>query len=148
MEDKIKQMDRMASLEEKHAISLESESLGLGDDAINGLVASIAHDSKKHAGLYRTISTLLERGSLAIPEFQADEYLSSLEKHIEVEKKMLDGVQAMLEGEKDERVRFLLSEILSDEVRHHRRDTIPEEDIWNMLWRDVESHGAPPDPNV
>jgi hypothetical protein len=53
-------------------------------------------------------------------------------------------------------VRFLLSEILSDEERHHRflsnlletiieRDTISDEDIWNMIWRDVESHGAPPD---
>ncbi len=46
MDDKIEKMERMASLEEEHAIKLESESLGLGDIAVNGLVASIAHDSK------------------------------------------------------------------------------------------------------
>jgi len=33
---------------------------------------------------------------------------------------MRDEVKAMLKGEKDERVKFLLSEILSDEERHHR----------------------------
>ncbi len=98
----------------------------------------------------------MERGNLAIPESQADEFASSLEKHIEVETKMLAEVREILEGEKDERVRFLLSEILSDEERHHRflrnlmdviieRDTISDEDIWNMVWRDVESHGAPAD---
>jgi rubrerythrin len=146
----------MASLEEEHAIRLESESLGLGDIAVHGLVASITHDSKKHAGLYRTISALLQRGSLAIPESQADEFTSSLEKHIEVEKKMRDEVKAMLNGEEDDRVRFLLREILLDEERHHRflrnlmdviigGDMISDEDIWNMIWRDVESHGAPPD---
>ena len=154
MEEKIEKMMRMSSLEEEHAVRLEGESLGLGDIAIHGLVASIAHDSKKHAGIYRTISALLERGNLAIPESQAVDFEISLEKHIEVEKKMLAEVRAILVDEEDERVRFLLSEILSDEERHHRflrnlmdviikRDTISDEDIWNMVWRDVESHGAP-----
>jgi rubrerythrin len=159
MDEKIEKMESMASLEEEHALRLEGESMGLGDAAVNGLVASIAHDSKKHAGLYRTISALLERGDLAIPESQADEFASSLEKHIEVEQRMRDEVRALLKSEEDERVRFLLSEILSDEERHHRflrnlmgaiieRDTISDEDIWNMIWKDVESHGAPPDYEV
>jgi rubrerythrin len=156
MDEKIEKMRSMASLEEEHAIRLEGESLELGDAVVYGLVGSIAHDSKKHAGIYRTIAALLERGNLAIPESQADEFASRLKKHIEVETKMRAGVIAMLNGEGDDRVRFLLSEILSDEERHHRflsnlletiieRDTISDEDIWNMIWRDVESHGAPPD---
>ena len=159
MEEKIKKMASMASLEEEHAVKLEGESLGLGDLAIHGLVASIAYDSKKHAGLYRTISALLERGNLAVPESQAVGFASSLENHIKVETKMLADVKALLKGEEDERVRFLLSEILSDEERHNRflrnlmdviikRDTISDEDIWNMIWKDVESHGAPMDHDV
>jgi hypothetical protein len=156
MEEKLKKMAKMASLEEEYAIRLESESLGLGDLAIHGLVTSIAHDSKKHAGLYRTISAIYERGNLAIPESQAVEYKSSLEKHIEVEVEMLEEVKDLLKNERDERVRFLLSEIIYDEERHHKflsnlleviinRDTISDDDIWGMIWEDVESHGAPLD---
>jgi rubrerythrin len=159
MEEKIEKMRSMASLEEEHAIRLEGESLELGDAVLHGLVGSIAHDSKKHAGIYRTMVALLERGSLAIPESQADGFAAKLEKHIEVETKMREEVRVMLKGEEDDRVKFLLLEILSDEDRHHRflknlleaiieRDTISDEDIWNMIWRDVESHGAPPDHNV
>jgi len=48
----------------------------------------------------------------------------------------------------------LLAEIREDEVRHHalmkrlleaviRRETIFEEDMWNMMWRDVPGHSTP-----
>jgi hypothetical protein len=155
--ERAKEMEKMAQLEEEHALSLDTWYVwGLGNPAIKGLVMSIALDSRKHAGLYRTMATLMEEGSLAIPELEADQFEASLRKHIEVEEKMLAEVKALLKDEKDERIKFLLSEIFADERRHHKfmnnlleviisRATIPEEDIWNMIWRDVESHGAPPD---
>ena len=159
MVEKIEKIKRMATMEEEHAMRLDGESTGLGDATVHGLVESVAHDSKKHAGLYRLISDLLERGFLSIPESEADEFTSRLEKHIEVEKKMREEVRELLKGEEDERVKFILSEILSDEERHHRflknlleviikRDTISDEEMWNMIWKDVESHGAPPDYDV
>ena len=51
-----------------------------------------------------------------------------------------------MEGEQDERVKFILKEIYLDEARHHKflsnllevvvkRDIIFDEEIWNQLWR-------------
>jgi len=70
---------------------------------------------------------------------------------------MMGEAKALMDGEGDDRVRFLLEEIYADEVRHHRflsnlleavvkRDAIFEEDVWKIIWRDVPTHGAPRDP--
>ena len=81
----------------------------------------------------------------------------ALKRHVEVEERMMAEARALLEGEEDERVRTLLSEIYADEARHHaflsnlleavlKRDLIFDEDVWAMIWRDVPTHGAPRDP--
>jgi hypothetical protein len=157
--EKIKKMGEMAKMEEKHAVGLEKDVFGLGNVVVKGLVMSVAHDSQKHASLYRTIASLLKKESLTIVEREAVEFEASLKKHIEVEVKMLEEVEKLLKDEKDDRVKLLLSEVYADEQRHHtfmknlleaviKRGTISDEGIWNLVWRDVESHGAPPSPDV
>ena len=37
MENQIEKLNRIASLEEEHAIKLQGESMGLGDTAVHGL---------------------------------------------------------------------------------------------------------------
>ncbi len=55
---------------------------------------------------------------------------------------------------RNEKVKFLLESIASDEKRHHdllnkimstvvRGETITEGDWWDFLWRNVPFHGAP-----
>lgn len=99
----------------------------------------------------------IKGGPLAVTDREAEQFEDSLKKHIKVEDKMLREVKALMESEEDDRVKFLLSEIYVDEERHHKfmnnllevvikRDIISNEDIWNMLWRDVPTHGAPPSP--
>ena len=157
MSGKVEKMEEMAKMEEEYAMSLDKDVTGLGNIAVNGLVMSIAYDSKKHAGLYRTMATLLKGGPLAVTDIEAEQFEASLKKHIEVEEKMMKEINTLMEGEEDGRVRFLLSEIYADEERHHvfmknlleavvKQDTISDDDIWNMLWRDVPTHGAPRDP--
>ncbi|MFB0557896.1 MAG: hypothetical protein ACETVY_02150, partial [Candidatus Bathyarchaeia archaeon] len=111
---------------------------------------------EKHAGLYRATADIL-KGPLAVTDVEYDKLEVSLKRHIDVEERMMGEARALMEGEGDDRVRFLLEEIYADEVRHHRflsnlleavvkRDAIFEEDVWKIIWRDVPTHGAPRDP--
>ncbi|MFB0558069.1 MAG: hypothetical protein ACETVY_03020 [Candidatus Bathyarchaeia archaeon] len=156
MDDRVRKMEQMAEMEKDYALRYDEDVAGLGNVAIDGLIKGVALDSKKHAGLYMTIADIL-KGPLAITDLEYDRLEVSLKKHIEVEERMMEEAKALMEGEGDDRVRFLLEEIYADEARHHRflsnlleavvkRDAIFEEDIWKMIWRDVPTHGAPRDP--
>jgi hypothetical protein len=156
LNERVKRMEEMAELEEEYAVEYDKNVMGLGNIAIAGLIKGVALDSHKHAGLYRTIATIL-RGPLAVTDNEYDQLEDSLKRHIEVEAEMLEEVEALLADEEDNRVRLLLSEIQVDEERHHRflsnlleavirRDMIFEQDVWDMIWGDVPTHGAPRDP--
>lgn len=156
MVDRIKKMEQMAEMEEEYAVDYDDDVAGMGNVAIAGLMASVALDSKKHAGLYRAIAAIL-KGPLAITDVEYDRLETSLKRHIEVEEKMLAESKELLEGEEDDRAKRLLEEIYADEVRHHaflsnlleavlKRDMIFDEEIWALIWRDVPTHGAPRDP--
>ena len=156
MDDRVRKMEQMAEMEEEYALRYDEDVAGLGNVAIAGLIKGVALDSEKHAGLYRATADIL-KGPLAITEVEYDKLEASLKRHIDVEERMMGEARALMEGEGDDRVRFLLEEIYADEVRHHRflsnlleavvkRDAIFEDDVWKMIWRDVPTHGAPRDP--
>ncbi|MCW4036332.1 MAG: hypothetical protein NWE75_03985 [Candidatus Bathyarchaeota archaeon] len=156
MDDRVRKMEQMAEMEEEYAIRYDEDVAGLGNVAIPGLIKGVALDSEKHAGLYRATADIL-KGPLAVTAVEYDKLEVSLKRHIEVEERMMGEAKALMDGEGDDRVKFLLEEIYADEVRHHRflsnlleavveRDAIFEEDIWKMIWRDVPTHGAPRDP--
>lgn len=149
-------MREMAKLEERYAVDYDDDVAGLGNVAVAGLMMSVALDSRKHAGLYRAIAAILE-GPLGITDVEYDRLEAALKRHVEVEVGMLSEARALLEGVEDDRARRLLEEIVADEVRHHKflsnlleavlaRDMIFEQDVWDMIWRDVPTHGAPRDP--
>ncbi len=67
---------------------------------------------------------------------------------------MMHETKQLLDIERDSRIKHLLMEVYGDEAKHHtlmehllevviKRETIFEEDVWNMLWGDVPGHGAP-----
>ncbi|MHA2083948.1 MAG: hypothetical protein ACXABD_09355 [Candidatus Thorarchaeota archaeon] len=156
MSERVKKMKAMAKMEENYAVDYDKNIEGLSNIAIAGLIRSVSLDSMKHAGLYRVIATILE-GPLGITDLEYDTLEATLRKHIEVEIRMMEEVSSLLKGELDERVKFLLNEIYIDEARHHKflsnlleivvkKDMIFDEEIWNQLWRDVPTHGAPRDP--
>jgi rubrerythrin len=158
MSERAEEMEAMAKMEEDYAVDYDKNVEGLGNIAITGLMRSVSLDSMKHAGLYRTIATII-KGSIGISDLEYDTLEETLRKHIEVETKMMKGVKSLMEGEQDERVKFLLNEIYLDEARHHKflsnlleavlkKDMIFDEEIWDQLWRDVPTHGAPSDPFV
>ncbi len=156
LSDRVRKMEEMAEMEEEYAVAYDKNVMGLGNVAIAELMMSVALDSKKHAGLYRAIATML-KGPLAITDMEYERLEGSLRRHVEVEARMMEEAKALMDGEEDDRVRRLLEEIYADEVRHHRflsnlleavvkKDLIFESDVWDMIWRDVPTHGAPRDP--
>jgi hypothetical protein len=147
-------MKEMAEMEERYAIKLDKDFRGWGNPAVDSLIEAIALDSKKHAVLYRTAAYILEGKSLSIIDIKFDELIASLEKHVETEEKMLKKVKEMIMKVDNEGAMNLLIEIYSDEVSHHpfmrnllelvlKGETITEEDVFNMLFRDLPTGGAP-----
>jgi hypothetical protein len=117
--DRVRKMEEMAEMEEEYAVAYDKNVMGLGNVAIAELMMSVALDSRKHAGLYRAIATIL-KGSLAITDIEYDQLEESLRRHVEVETRMMEEAKALMDGEEDDRVKRLLEEIYADEVRHHR----------------------------
>ncbi len=149
-------MRELAELEERYAVGDDDDVAGLGNVVVAELMMSVALDSRKHAGLYRAIAAILE-GPLGITDVEYDRLEAALKRHVEVEVGMLSEARALLEGVEDDRARRLLEEIVADEERHHKflsnlleavlaRDMILEQDVWDLIWRDVPTHGAPRDP--
>ena len=83
----------------------------------------------------------------------------SLKLYIEKEKEMLDAVKVLMDEVENERVKKILVKIYDDELMHHpfmqtfldvvlKRELISEQDIWDMLFRDLPTHGHVADPYV
>ena len=147
----------LSDLEEKYALELDREYRGYGNEVVRELIQSVMVDSKKHAGLYKATAYIVEGRSLAITDVEYEELEKRLRRHIEKEQEMLDAAKQMLEEVEDERVQKLLIMIYEDELMHHpfmeslletilKRETITEEDIWDMLFRDLPTHGHVADP--
>ena len=149
-----KEMKDMAKIEEQYAVKLDKDFRGWGNPAVDSLIEAIAYDSKKHAVLYRTAAYLVEGKNLSIIDLKYEDLEKSLRKHIETEEKMLKRVKELMDTVENEGAKRLLSEVYSDEVSHHpfmkqllklvlKGEAITEEDVFNMVFRDLPTGGAP-----
>ena len=148
-----KKMNEMADMEEEYAIKLDKDFRGWGNPAVDALIGAIAFDSKKHAVLYRTAAYLEEGKSIAVIDIKVEDLEKRLIAHIKTEEKMLKKVKEMIGKAENEGAKNLLTEIYADEVTHHpfmkkllelvKKETITEEDVFNMLFRDLPTGGAP-----
>jgi rubrerythrin len=144
----------LSDLEEKYAIELDKEYRGYGNEIVRQLITSIMVDSKKHAGLYKTAAYIMEGKSLSIMDLEFEELEKHLKLHIEKEQEMIDAAKNLMDEVEDQRVKKILTWIYEDELFHHpmlkvllevvlKRETISEEDVWDMVFRDLPTHGAP-----
>jgi rubrerythrin len=155
----VERLKMLSDLEEKYAVELDREYRGYGNELVRELIGSVMIDSKKHAGLYKAAAMIAEGRSLAITKEEYDILEERLKRHIEKEKEMLEAVTELMEEVKDERIKKILIKIYEDELMHHpfmksflelvlKRETISEQDIWDMLFRDLPTHGHVADPYV
>jgi bacterioferritin (cytochrome b1) len=121
---------------------------------VKGVLKGISLDSIKHAELYAAATVLLTNVSQALTQENLDAQKAVVEKHIRMEAELIRKIGKVLPTVENEKVKFLLNAILSDEKRHHallkmvlellvKGETITEADWWDLLWKDAPFHGAP-----
>ena len=149
-----KEIKKMADMEEEYAIKLDKDFRGWGNPAVDALIEAFALDSKKHAVLYRTAAYLVGGKNLSIIDIKFEDLEKSQRKHVEVEEKMLKRVKELIARVENKGAKRLLVEIYGDEVSHHpfmkqllklvlKGEIITEEDVFNMVFRDLPTGGAP-----
>ena len=121
---------------------------------VKGVLKGISLDSIKHAELYTAALSLLTNVSQALQQENLDEQKDLVEKHIQMEARLIKEIEGILPTIKNSKVQFLLKSILTDEKRHHAMlktvleiivhgETITEDDWWELLWENAPFHGAP-----
>ena len=140
---------------ENQIVDSLNRSLGeIGNPAVRGVLKGISLDSMKHAEMYSSAIGLLTTVQQALTQENLDRQTELVEKHIELEAKLIGKISKKLPSIEDKKVKLLLNAILMDEKRHHellkkvleilvRGETITEEDWWDILWKNAPFHGAP-----
>lgn len=147
-------LKNQVAVEKEIVASLEKPLRQMKNPAVKGVLMGISLDSIKHAELYMAAITLLTSTSTALNQEHLDEHRALVEKHIEIESKLIVKLEEMIPKIEDKKVVFLLNSILADERRHHemlkmvleiivKGETITEDDWWKLLWENAPFHGAP-----
>ena len=152
--DLLEFLKNQVTVEKEIVASLAKPLLTMKNPAVKGVLKGVSLDSIKHAELYMSAITLLTTSSTALSQEHLDEQRVLVEKHIEIESKLIIKLEAMIPTIDDKKVVFLLNSILADEKRHHemlkmvleiivKGETITEDDWWKLLWENAPFHGAP-----
>jgi rubrerythrin len=147
-------LKNQVTVEKEIVDSLEKALVGMKNPAVKGVLKGVSLDSVKHAELYTSAITLLTSASTALKQEDLDSQRALIQKHIDIEAKLIEVLKVRIPEIKNEKVVFLLKAILEDEIRHHamlkmvleiivKGETITEEDWWKMLWEGVPFHGSP-----
>jgi rubrerythrin len=142
------------TIEKQIVDSLEKALVDMKNPAVKGVLKGVSLDSVKHAELYSAAITLLSSASTALTQEHLDAQRALVEKHIEVESKLIRILEEKIPQVSNKKVEFLLKSILIDEQRHHamlkmvleiivQGETITEDDWWKLLWENAPFHGAP-----
>lgn len=154
-EDKLLRFLReQIEVENRIVDSLNRALVGIENPAVRGTLKGISLDSVKHAEMYASAAALLTKVPKALTQQRLDEQRELVEKHIQLEAKLIKRISEELPRVRGEKVKLLLNAILEDEKRHHallkqvleilvRGETITEEEWFEVMWKSVPFHGAP-----
>jgi hypothetical protein len=146
--------EKQVVLENEIVKSTNKALVNIRNPAVKGVLKGISLDSVKHGEMYKAAIELLTTVPPALSQQEFDELLRFVKKHIDEEEKAILSMEEVMNQIEDEKVKLLLDAIFSDEQRHHKllnsvmeilvkRETISEEDWWDILWKNVPFHGAP-----
>lgn len=131
--------------DESRAVTILHDSIGKVEDmVIRLLLDQLALDSVKHEKMLGVILRLLEHPSKE--NFEGEELRGILERHVEIEREMLEALERTVDETEDVRIRFLLQDMISDERRHHalmkrahelvcESNGVRDERWWDFLFR-------------
>ena len=147
-------LKEQVKVENKIVESLNKSLPEIDNPTVKGVLKGVSLDSVKHAEMYASAVRLMTTVSKALTQENLDKQKDLVERHIEMEARLIRKISEMLPTVKDNKVKLLLSAILEDEKRHHgllkqilevliKGETITEADWWDILWKDVPFHGSP-----
>ncbi len=152
-EELIQNFKKGTSLERGMIGSMNLTADKVRNAVVKQLLKGIALDSEKHYYIYSSLIELLS-GVAALSEDERDDIGTEIKNHIETEKKMIDFVEELVDKVNDDKIKFMLKYIVSDEYRHHKtlkailddvvvKETINEEEWEDLLYKDAVAHAAP-----
>jgi rubrerythrin len=153
-EELVEFLKEQVKVENRIVDSLNKSLPEIDNPTVKGVLKGVSLDSVKHAEMYASAVRLMTTVSKALTQENLDKQKDLVEKHIQMEAKLIRKISEVLPTVKDSKVRLLLSAILEDEKRHHgllkqilevlvKGETITEGDWWDILWKDVPFHGSP-----
>jgi len=138
---------------EEEIVKLVSKALEtIKNPVVKAVLKGMSYDSSKHAEIYRSAAQII-----AVAPALTEEDYKRLEEvvrwHIENEEKVIGRLKEAIDKTANDRVKFLLESILTDENRHHdllnmimgiivKGETIADQDWWEIIWKNVPFHGA------
>ncbi|MDH5754612.1 MAG: hypothetical protein OEY95_05365 [Candidatus Bathyarchaeota archaeon] len=132
---------------EKKAVRLLQDSMKKTNNAVIQLLLNqLALDSIKHEKMLRAVLQLLEFPSKEQFKCEGEEFRKVIEKHVEVECEMLEDFEKIVDKTEDNRIRFILQDIISDEKKHHaimkrvhelvcESEKVKDQKWWDFLFR-------------
>ena len=136
----LKRIENLKSFETKNAESLKSVIEVTESSILNMYLSGIMLDSTKHAGILQTILDI-EAGQV-LWDIDKQRMAKELRDHIEIEKKMLEGLQEIMRRNPDKKIEPLIKQIITDERKHHHiltqlLGTIDNMDVLKEEWVDL-----------
>jgi rubrerythrin len=152
--DQVEFFKKQIKLEKEIVEAAHSAVKDLKNKMVKELIEGIASDSTKHASLLSSLLAAHEGSNPLIDEKVTDQLKTNLEEHIRLEQQAIDTYKELLKTLEGEKEKLVIKYILGDEIRHHRllitlhkmiveKETITEQDIWDLTWKDSISHGSP-----
>ena len=126
----------------------------LGNAFIKELLLGISMDSNKHATLLKSLKKAVEGPTPFISTEERNKIAKGIEKHIQMEATAIETYGELVEKSDNEQVKTIAAMIREDEKRHHKLlkemhklvvepETLTEDMIWDMIWKDSPWHGSP-----
>ncbi|MHA2380367.1 MAG: ferritin family protein [Candidatus Thorarchaeota archaeon] len=153
-EETLEFIDRQIEMEFKIIKIVEENVSNLGNAFIKDLLLGVSQDSQKHAALLKSLKKAVEGPTPFISEAERDKIAKGIDKHIKMEENAVRTYQELADKSDNEQVKTIAMMIREDELRHHallkelhkavvEPETLTEDDIWDILWKDTPWHGSP-----
>lgn len=144
---KFKKMIKEQIENEQTAAKLLSDSAKKTDNTVIQLMLQqLALDSTKHERMLKAVLHLLKSPAKEQFKRESEEFHKVIEKHVEIERKMLEDFENIVDKTEDKRIRLLIQDIISDEKKHHaiikrvynlvcESERVNDEKWWDFLFR-------------
>ncbi len=152
--DHVETYKKQIEVEKKIVEAAETTVKDVKNLLIRELILGIAKDSEKHISMLSALIAKATKPSPFIEEKVTDQLADNLQTHIILEQEAMTKYKEILDSDANESEKLVIRAIHHDEVRHHallkkiqkaivEKETLTDEDLWDLIWKDVPFHGTP-----